>query len=146
MRISNVTQEQIERALGAADFDRWWAGDRKDDNGNLTFNRFDAANAKGTAFLVTLRVRDSHSYFARRSYKGRRMVSACWHAYYAFLKALFDLAPDAKVATARITYKGREDFDLNAPGTGRGNIGSRMEPMAYADACDCHGVAWTRAG
>jgi len=118
MRISNVTQEQVIAARIAADWEGWQHSDREDDTGNLIFNRFDAANAKRTAFDVTLRVAYCRSYFARRSYTGRRMVSACWHAHFAFLKALFDLAPDAKVATARITYMGREDFALNALGTG----------------------------
>lgn len=35
------------------------------------------------------------------------------------------------------TYKGADDFEQTYPGTAYKNIGSQMEPLMIADACNC---------
>lgn len=75
---------------------------------------------------------------ARYLKSGRRRTGAvCWHGHYAFMRAVFMLDANAKFRTAIDTWDGRQDFFKRAAESGRKNVGSIMEPLAYANACDC---------
>ena len=82
MLVVNATRAQIEAALAQAN---------EVFSGNLRFKRLDYAGLtrKGEdKWTVTLTVEDSASPGARRSEDGRRIASACWHAYGRFMDAL----------------------------------------------------------
>ncbi len=139
MDIRGVRQQDMERALAIAD-----------PTGNLILDP--------AASSTRLRVQDSKGRFHRRSHTGRRMPSACYHGHYAFMCHLFDLAPDAVIRSSCIgqgyslgesywggqrtmVYAGRDSFhDQAQPDGGMiadANCGSIMDPLRYADACDC---------
>lgn len=74
---------------------------------------------------------------ARRSWSGRRLNAACWHAYRDVLIGIFDANPDARVYTALASYKGKADFEAKYPATGYQNIGSMVQPAYMPDLCAC---------
>ena len=74
---------------------------------------------------------------ARKSWSGRRLNAACWHAYRDVLMGIFDANPDARVQTALATYKGRDDFMAKFPATGDRNIGSMVQPAYMPELCEC---------
>ncbi len=73
----------------------------------------------------------------RRSSRGRRVAAVCWHGHRAFMEALFNRAPAARLKGTMADYNGRLDFWARHDATGNRNIGSIAQPMAYRDACDC---------
>jgi hypothetical protein len=86
--------------------------------------------------------------YARRAHHrnddgSRRLLtrSVCWHGHRDFFRALFELAPEARVVTAMATYRGREDFEASHEESGWRNIGSQMDPIYARDACDCNRVS-----
>lgn len=119
MIFRKVTPEEMERALTAvnAKYD-----------GNIIFNRFDIENR---AVCATLRVRDSKKAGARRSWSGRRLVSACWHVHGYFFEELFKVNPLAIVSSygKKITIDGGNWIDWNA--------GSMAQPVLMSKLCDC---------
>jgi hypothetical protein len=144
MRVSKVTREGLITALAITNLEY---------EGNLCFDDYwKALNKKGTRFQIRLR---THS--ARKNRKGERppgcvirpagfgrkhergVATACWHSMRDFLRALFEIHPEAVVRTAIATYEGKEGFEENYRGTASRNIGSRMEPLYYSEACDCGG-------
>lgn len=74
---------------------------------------------------------------ARRSWSGRRLRAACWHAYRDVLTEVFNINPDAVVVTGLARYNGREGFESTYPGTAYTNIGSQMAPVTMPELCDC---------
>lgn len=74
---------------------------------------------------------------ARRSWAGRRMAVACWHAHRDVLTRLFETHPDAVVITAMARYVGKAGFENSYPGTAYTNIGSMMNPAYMPELCDC---------
>lgn len=78
--------------------------------------------------------------------EARRVASVCWHGHRDFFRALWALAPGARVRTAQTvrTVPGgwytADNFEAQYHGTGDVNIGSQMYPRRYADACVCHRV------
>jgi len=78
----------------------------------------------------------SRSEGARRSYSGRRLKAACWHAYRDVLAALFEQRPRATVRTALATYHGREGFERHYPATAYVNVGSAMRLVHMPALCD----------
>jgi hypothetical protein len=91
----------------------------------------------GTRCRARLRCRDSHGKGARRSWTGRRMPAACWHAYRDVMAAVFAKYPKARIATSMAVYNGRAGFQHNYPGTANKNIGSIMAPAYMPELCDC---------
>ena len=82
-------------------------------------------------------VEDSKGPGSRTSWSGRHGKIACWHAYRDVLVEIFNINPDATVRTALATYKGREGFESNYPGTAYTNSGSQMSPAYMPELCDC---------
>lgn len=90
---------------------------------------------QGSGFHFTLSLVGER--WRRRSHLGRRVASVCWHGHRAFMEALFGLAPDARLKSTMIDYRGRIDFWARHDATGNYNIGNIMQPLAYRYACDC---------
>lgn len=67
----------------------------------------------------------------------RKVVAVCWHGHYRFMSEVFARFPNARIVTGHATYNGRVDFKLKAEATGDVNRGSRIEPVAFRDACTC---------
>ena len=79
---------------------------------------------------------------ARRSWSGRRIQAACWHAYRDGIQAVFDINPNARVRTGMAKYIGQGGFLENYPLTANQNIGSMIQPAYMPELCDCdiHGI------
>lgn len=88
-------------------------------------------------FTARLRTKSSRGSGARLSWSGRHIPAACWHAYRDVLEAVFEEYPDARIRTAMATYKGRQGFRENYPGTAYKNIGSMMAPAYMPELCGC---------
>lgn len=74
---------------------------------------------------------------ARKSWSGRRINAACWHAYRDVIGAVFAINPNARVYTGMAKYRGVEGFHANYPATAHVNVGSVMQPAYMPDLCDC---------
>lgn len=74
---------------------------------------------------------------ARKSWSGRRIKAACWHAYRDVLIEVFAINPDARVYTAMAKYKGVDSFNEQFPRTADQNIGSMASPAYMPDLCEC---------
>lgn len=120
MRVLNVTLETLEAVAKSV---------------GVTLYEVRPTNTKGTGWQFTLRPNGSRYY--RRGRNNRRVWAVCWHGHRDFFRALFDLAPDAKVRTTVARYDGREGFEKTYPSTGDRNIGSIFEPLPLRYACDC---------
>lgn len=85
---------------------------------------------------------------ARRSWSGRRIAAACWHAYRDVLAGVFEVNPNARVVTAMSKYVGLSGFHANYPATANANIGSMMQPAYMPELCDCerYGIDTREAG
>lgn len=123
MNARNVTIEQMERALKAVN---------RKYKGNVAFETF-TPRKNGVDF--TLRTYDSKGPGARRSFSGRRMPKACWHAHGDFFEAVLKIAPEAVIISrggpgARIDRNGGNWQDCN--------IGSQVQPLMFSEACDCN--------
>lgn len=80
-----------------------------------------------------------HAPYTRLNWRLTRIVSAvCWHGHRDFFLICYHLCPDLVFRTGVATYRGKEGFIKDYPGTGSKNIGSRMEPCLYEDACFCN--------
>ena len=90
----------------------------------------------GRGYRFTITVKDSSKQGARRSYTGRRIAAACWHAYRDLILALFDLGCE-RVQSCRADWHSRDHFLTTYEVTGNENIGSILQPLCYADACEC---------
>lgn len=88
-------------------------------------------------FRGRIRVKSSREAGARRSWSGRRTVSACWHVHRDIMVEVFNLNPSARISTSLADYRGREDFLNKYPGTAHHNIGSMMTPAYMPELCDC---------
>ena len=90
----------------------------------------------GRGLRFTLQLRPDKRY-QRRGFTGRRISAVCWHGHYAFMAALFERVPNARLVSAAARYDGKEAFEAFADRTGDRNVGSQVRPLSYRDACDC---------
>lgn len=73
----------------------------------------------------------------------RRTGAVCWHGHRDFFRALFRVAPGARVQTMQTaaTVPGKwytaENFESVYGNTGDNNVGSQCSPLPYASACTC---------
>jgi hypothetical protein len=130
----NVTTSDVAYALGRCNVHSAY-------DGNLRFKRLEDT-PRGVQFTIMVHASDKPG--ARRSYHGRRIAAACWHAHRDLLAALFDMCPDAIISTGarrndgkRTVYVRQAGFFRDFPETGHVNIGSMFEVCEYQDACDC---------
>ena len=122
MKVLNITQKQLEKALELTN---------KDYDDNLMFNRLEALNQKGTTYRMTIRVKNSSGKGAKIGYTGRKTISACWHAHGDLFDNILKLSPEAKIRTAGL------DIDINGGNWIDKNIGSIINPMYFSEACNC---------
>lgn len=91
---------------------------------------------------LTIRALYSNRLGARRSYSGRRSISACWHAHRDVIRAILTRYPEATITTGLlgpIRYEGLQHFEATYPDTGSIDIGSMFQPAQIADLCECDG-------
>lgn len=98
-------------------------------------------NSKGLRSSFTLRAVDSRGAGAGRSWRGRRQPTACWHAHWHVLDALFRRWPAAEVRTMYATYTA-STFHERAGATAFLNRGSLLEPARASEMCDCVDDEW----
>lgn len=120
MEFRNCTPSEMQSALVAAN--------AMYDN-NL---RIDPEYKRG-AYHTRLRAVRSGVIGTRTTPRGKRSVNASWEAHHDFLKALFDINPEAKVRTAFAYYKGKDVFYKLFPDTAYRNVGSQMYPCTMPD-------------
>lgn len=123
MKAKNTNPQQMEQALAKVN-ERY--------QGNIAFERFDP-NCKSVVF--TLKVKSSRNPGTRRSFQGRRMAKACWHAHGHFFEALLAINPQAVIIS-----KGGpgSKVDKDSGNWSDCNIGSQMQPLMFSQACDCN--------
>lgn len=116
---------------------------------NLTCDAADLGTQRRPGTNFTLAVKSSFGPGARRSWTGRRMPKACWHAHRDVMIDIFTVAPDSRLTSALADYHGRSDFLHRFPATAYTNVGSQMQPAQFGELCDClddgiEGVQWSR--
>lgn len=92
---------------------------------SVAFENIQQVNSKRVRFTLKAKTGEPGS---KRSWTGRRLPKASWHAHGYFFEALFEVAPDAVISSwgMTITAAGGNWQDYN--------IGSIMNPM-YASEC-----------
>lgn len=80
---------------------------------------------------VNLRVLDARGPWARRSTSGRRMRSACWHAWGNLFDRLLGCDGLRRIETGPFVYRGRGDNWQDW------NCGSQVRPVMISECCDC---------
>lgn len=128
MLIRNVTREQFEAVVAQVSAQY---GD------NITTHQ-DMHQMGSRVIRVQGRIRaeSSRGPGARRSWSGRRTVSACWHAHRDVFRALFAAYPDATVQTTMARYTA-ENFEDVYPRTAYVNVGSMAAPANMPNLCEC---------
>ena len=76
-------------------------------------------------------------YQRRGVYKGQRIDAVCWHGHRDFMRAIFQMNPDAVIISSWARYNGSVDFEEKLQETGRRNLGSVVCPMYAQEACFC---------
>ena len=66
-----------------------------------------------------------------------KVNSVCWHGFRDFLKKLYEISDNIRVVTARTIYTTKADFYNTYENTGYYNVGSKISPMSFKDACLC---------
>jgi hypothetical protein len=102
---------------------------------NIIFNRIEA---KGKRVHFTLRCKSSKGPGHRISYRYRKLIAACYHAHFCFIKNLFRVNPNCFIKSSMAQYNSLDDLKANCGYSASKNIGSRMQPMSYGDACECN--------
>lgn len=138
MIVTGVTSEQLRNAVDALNTSAY--------AGNLTLsvgreysrNRFSCRviPAESGARMFPRSSRQS-APGARKSWNGRRINAACWHAYRDVIAAVFAINPAARVYTSMSKYVGAQGFIDNYPATANRNIGSMAQPAYMPELCDC---------
>ena len=141
MIVRGLTREQLEEAISSVP--------------NASYEYIDRL---GKGYRVKLRVVDSKGPYHRRGltytsraiklpdgtpstkqYPPKRLASLCWHGFREVFMAIYSRHRDAVIITGRARYNDRDHFVETYRNTGHDNIGSRMIPMEYQEACDCDG-------
>ncbi len=64
----------------------------------------------------------------------RKIAAVCWHGHRDFMRALFEMASEARIKTALADYRGTADFEHKFRSTqGEGNGWN----VSYEQACGC---------
>lgn len=70
----------------------------------------------------------------------RRIAAVCWHGHRDMLRALFAIAPDARVQTALADYRGADHFEETYRDTAGTGNDYHVSP---SQACGCTSTAWS---
>jgi hypothetical protein len=125
MTIKNVTEKQLDDTLEAVNL-------KYQNNVKMTK---EPLNESRTRWRIRLFVKDSKGPGHRLGYgtfafgKKKRLPNACWHVHGTF----FDLLPSCAIIRARnlVIHPGDRWNDFN--------IGSKIVPLYFSDACECNG-------
>lgn len=120
MIVGNATQEQIESAALQAGV------------------RIVNFRAQGRRWAFTLGLQ-GELWRRLGQYQGRRLAYVCFHGHARFMQELYNLQPDALIVTKLERYTDVHDFRRKACEVGEINIGSRMDPTRFNEACVCTG-------
>lgn len=129
MEIRNITLDELKSATAkiSARYD-----------GNIIVHQdAHSTGARSQSCVGRLAVVSSRAPGARRSWSGRRMPAACWHAYRDVLAELFSVNPGAVIVTTMARYDGVDGFLRNYPPTADVNVGSMIAPAYMPELCDC---------
>lgn len=138
MQITGITPEQFSDAV--AKTTGWYGNNLRAELGSVqSATRFRARVVAIESGAASLPAGES-APGARRSWTGRRMPAACWHAYRDVMYAIFAINPNARIATGMAVYRGLAGFESTYPATADQNIGSMMQPAYMPDLCDCDDV------
>lgn len=125
MIIRGVSKQDLELALSVVNSHFY---------GNITMSKCEPLTKNGLSWRVRLGVVSSHGSGARRSWSGRRVAAACWHAHGHFFRALPD---SARITTGFFMVNGRnETFGPNDEWVD-GNVGSLFNPVLASELCEC---------
>ena len=110
---------------------------RKHFDDNLCFNRQpEEFGVRVKGVNCTIRVHNSRKPGARRSYTGRRLTAACFHAHEQFYREAFALGA-TRIKSTIADWRSVGDMEKDLDRLAAANIGSMMQPLCHADACEC---------
>lgn len=134
MQVKGVDKNEVERIVNLVS--------RQLYGGNIVVKTSrNSHNSKGIRSSFTIKAASSFEPGARRSWRGRRMPVACWHAHWHVLDRLFRAHPDAEVVT--MLYRATSaTFHERAADTAFINAGSALAPARYPELCDCMDNEW----
>lgn len=145
MEIRNVTAEQLEHAAHKAVVRMVQGGAWGARHGMV--EPIGATREGGRKWRITLRTvmgEDGRPVWGRLGFRRRKdgtrcrvPGAVCWHGHRAFMRALLEVAPHAVIVTGMARYDGREHFEHAHWATAERNLGSVVDPVYYADLCDC---------
>lgn len=100
-------------------------------NDNIQWNQEPVP--RGNKLMFTLRTKDSNKEGGRRTWSGRRVMSACWHVHGDFFDILFKECPNVVIEAGgkKITKEHGNWEDIQ--------MGSMMAPCMMSEMCKCYG-------
>ena len=141
MIIRGLTKKQLEEAISSVP--------------NASYEYLDKC---GSGYRMKLRVKDSKGPYHRRGlshtsravelpdgtpswkdYPPKRLASLCWHGFREVFMAVYSRHRNAVIITGRARYNDRDHFLNTYRFTGHDNVGSKILPIEYREACDCDG-------
>jgi hypothetical protein len=124
--ITTATQKELNQALNLTN---------KQYKNNVDFVHIRPVSKTRLSFR--LRVKKSHGPGGKIGFSGRHTIAACYHLHRDFMINLFNLNPTAKIISCQARYDGKDDFNVKYPSIGSKNVGSMMQPVCFADSCEC---------
>lgn len=99
----------------------------------------------GRGYRFVLRRDYGTTLYRRRAFHrrkdGKRAYATggviCWHGHRAFMRRLFQLAPDAILISTMARYDGAGDFESRHGFTAYKEVGSMADSAQYSELCDC---------
>lgn len=104
-------------------------------DGNIVVEGCNAVSSTGTRISVKLGTADSKRHGSRRAWSGRHGKWLCWHGFRDVFRAVMEVNPDARIATGKTVYKGRDGFENTYMSTGDQNVGSMFQPAYMPEMC-----------
>lgn len=137
----NATPEQIEQAAhevgvrtsGCTKTGRGWRFTLKTDT-----SRFGYPDKDGEGGAPYRRISQSYGQDTESGRPRTVPGAVCWHGHRDFFRALYRLAPDARIKTTMADYRGSEDFEASYKDTQEAVPDSPwMNRRPYQQACYC---------
>lgn len=130
MLIKNLTEKELYQALDLVNQTPLL-------NGNLAFRKIEKKGKKKEIYRVVLKTLGYNNYGYRRGQGeytftrelGKRLPYACWHSHGLFFIALYRINPMVEIVSQGEKIDPFTWIDKN--------IGSRIMPLWYSEACDC---------
>ena len=129
MRVKGMNEQQVIDIVERLSRDLY--------DGNIVIREsHDRSTSVTRHATFTIRTRDSRGPGSRRSWSGRRLPAACWHAHWHLMDYIFTAYPEAVVRTAMATYTA-DTWRDRAEDTRETNIGSQFAPAYMPELCEC---------